>query len=446
MSTILSQEMREKETRTHHEKLIWTRLVTVVLGIWLLVSPETFGYMHQPSTYSDWISGALLIFFGFLSMSYRFRWWIWGGVVVGIWLQFAPLLFWAKEPVIYLNDTIIGVLAISVGILAPIRPHSLDLGPEIPLGWTYNPSSWNQRIPVIFFAMVGWFIARYLASFQLHYINYVWDPFFGMGTEKVITSMISQQFPVPDAGLGAMAYSLEALMGAKGSARRWHTMPWIVVIFGILVVPLGFVSILLVMLQPIAVGAWCGLCLLIAVCMLVMLALTVDEVVAVCQYLNRVRKEGKGFWGIFLKGSAYSERGVDTRDPGFRCSIWKNFKAMVWGVTVPWNLLATTLIGIWLLFSNHKLGYTGILADNTDVCGALIVVFSVISWAEVIRPFRFINMIIALWFGVAPLIIPGNPGPLIYWHSAIIATIVIILSIFRGKIREHYGPWDKCIF
>ena len=434
----------EKIKRTHHEKQMWTRFGTVILGLWLLVAPETFGYLHEPLSMSDWISGALLVFFGFLSMSYHFRGWIWGGCLVGIWLQFAPLAFWAGEPVIYLNDTLIGVLAIAFCVLVPLRPKELDIGPEIPPGWTYNPSSWHQRIPVISFAIVGWFIARYLASFQLHYIHHVWEPFFGGGTEKVITSMISRDFPVPDAGLGALAYSLEAIMGAKGGTRRWHTMPWIVVVFGVLVVPLGFTSIILVMLQPIVVGAWCGLCLIIAICMLLMLSLTVDEVVAVLQYLKQSRQEGKPFWRTFFYGSTYTENVVDTRTPGFHVSCWKVIKAMCWGVTVPWNLVITALIGVWLLFADKLLGLTGLAAKNADVVGALLVTISIISWAEVIRAARFINIIIVLWFALAPWVLPGSTTFDI-WHSSILAIVVIVLSFFRGRIKEHYGKWDRYI-
>lgn len=441
----MTTEQREKIKQDFHSKMLWTRFGTIVLGLWLLTSPETFGYIHDPLRWSDWISGILLILFGFISMKRRWSGWIWGGCLVGIWLQFAPLAFWAKEPVIYVNDTLIGVLAIAFCVLVPLRPHQFEIGPQIPSGWTYNPSSWQQRIPVIFFAIVGWFIARYLGSFQLHYIDYVWDPFFGLGTEKVITSMISKEFPVPDAGLGAMAYSLEAIMGAKGGVRRWHTMPWIVVIFGILVVPLGFTSIVLVMLQPIAVGAWCGLCLIIATCMLIMLALTVDEVVAVCQYLKRIRREKLPFWRTFFMGSQYAEDSVDTRTPSFHQPFWKIIHSMVWGVRVRWNLLITAIIGAWLLFADNILGFTGILANNTDVCGALIVVFSIVSWAEVARALRFINILISVWFGIAPWVLPGATK-LIMWHSVIAAVIVIVLSIFKGKIKEKYGDWDRMIF
>lgn len=440
----ISAEERERIDRKHHLRQIWTRFGTIVLGIWLLVSPATFGYADTNLSYSDWICGALLVLIGLISLSFKYRALMWGGVLVGVWLQFAPLAFWAKEPVIYVNDTLIGVLAIAFHLLVPMRPPELDLGPEIPPGWTYNPSSWQQRIPVIFFAIVGWFVARYLASYQLHYINYVWDPFFGLGTQKVITSMISQEFPVPDAGLGALAYSLEAIMGAKGSVKRWHTMPWIVVGFGILVVPVGFVSIMLVMLQPLVVGAWCGLCLIIATCMLIMLALSVDEVVAVLQYLKLVRKEGKPFWKTFWFGSDYCQTAVDTRNPGFHAPLGKVVKSMVWGVTLPWNLLITALLGVWILFGHQLLGFTGFLAKNADVCAALIVTISIISWAEVIRAVRFINIPIALWFGIAPFIFGGSH--LEMWHDGIIALVIIVLSLFKGKIKERYGNWDSAIF
>lgn len=441
----ITDEGREKIKLKFHEKMLWTRFGTLFLGLWLLASPVTFGYAHTPSRISDWICGALLILFGLISMRPYRAGWIWGGCLVGIWLQFAPLLFWAKEPVIYVNDTLIGVLAIAFCVLVPLRPSEFEIGPQIPPGWTYNPSAWQQRIPVILFAVVGWFIARYLASYQLHYIASVWDPFFGLGTQKVITSMISQEFPVPDAGMGAMAYSLEAIMGAKGGVRRWHTMPWIVVVFGILVVPLGFTSIVLVMLQPIVVGAWCGLCLIIALCMLIMLALTIDEVVAVCQFLRRTTREGKPFWRTFFLGSEYDYDSVDTRTPSLHHPTKVLFSSMVWGVTVPWNLVLSALIGIWLLFSDNILSFKGILANNSDVCGALIVVLSIISWAEVIRPLRFLMIPIALWFAVAPWILVGAT-PAMTIHSALIGVLIILLSLPKGKVKEKYGFWDPMIF
>jgi hypothetical protein len=109
--------------------------------------------------------------------------------------------------------------------------------------------------------------------------------FFGLGTVRVLTSDVSRAFPIPDAGLGAVAYMIEFLMGFMGDKVRWRTMPWMVTFFGILVVPLGVVSITLIVLQPLAVGAWCTPCLIAAAAMLVMIALTLDEV-RQCQFVK----------------------------------------------------------------------------------------------------------------------------------------------------------------
>lgn len=439
----LERGERKHIMRLYHEKMIWTRFGTIFLGLWLLTSPETFGYIHTLSRYSDLLSGALLVIIGLVAISFRFRFWIWASCLIGIWLQFAPLLFWAKESAIYLNDTLIGILAIAFCVLIPTHPKELDIGPMIPPGWTYNPSTWQQRIPIVFFAIVGWFVARYLASYQLHYIDSIFDPF-GQGTEKVITSVISKDFPVSDAGLGAMAYSLEAIMAIKGGVRRWHLMPWIVVTFGILVVPLGLVSIILVMLQPIAVGAWCSLCLVIATCMLIMLALTVDEVFAVLQYLIKIRKTRKEkFWKTFFQGSEYLEDGVDTRAVIFSDGWNKNLHAMVWGVRIPLHLLLTAVLGVWILISDSLFNLQGLFSDILDVLGALIVVFSIIAWAEVIRTCRWINIFLGLLVILTPLIYL-NQWPIIL-HYGIVGLIIVICSFFRGTIKESYGIWTRYI-
>lgn len=446
MSEPLTRDARDQLTRDHHFRLLWTRFGTIFLGLWLLVAPVTFGYVERSLIISDMISGALLIFFGLISMSYPLRAWIWGGCFVGIWLQFAPLAFWAQEPVIYVNDTLIGALAIAFCVLVPLRPKEFEIGPSIPPGWTYNPSAWTQRIPVILLATICWFLARYMASYQLHYIHTIWDPFFGLGTQKVITSMISQEFPVPDAGLGALVYSLEAIMGAKGGVKRWHTMPWLVVIFGILVVPAGFVSILLIMIQPIAVGAWCGICLLTAVCMLIMLALSVDEVLAVLQFLNARKKEGQSVWRVFWYGSRYEVDGVDTRTPHLKnSSLSRNVASMFWGITIPWNLVLTALIGVWILFTPYVFHVTGVLADNIDVVGALVTTFSIIAFAEVIRPVRFINWILAFWLGFSSFILAGSFDPGMRVSNLVAAALVFVLTIPKGKVKEKYGTWDAKI-
>ena len=172
---------------------------------------------------------------------------------------------------------------------------------NIPPGWDYNPSLWSQRMPLVVVALVGFFIALYLGLYQVGLFSTVWDPFFGDGSEKVLTSFISEAFLVPDALLGAFGYVLDVVTGVIGKTDRWKTKPWIVILFGIAVGPLGLVSVVLIIFQPVLVGAWCTLCIVTAILSVVMISPAVDELLASLQYLQRVKRSGgsvwKAFWG-----------------------------------------------------------------------------------------------------------------------------------------------------
>ena len=168
-----------------------------------------------------------------------------------------------------------------------------------PPGWTYNPSTWPQRLPIIGLAALGAAVATYLTLFQIEVIGSVWDPFFGEGSETILTSRVSYVLPIPDAALGALSYLVDAVTGAIGGRDRWRSMPWIVVLFGLAVGPLGAVSLMLVIFQPVLFGAWCTLCLVSALISLVMIGPAMDEMLASLQYLKRVHKRGNSLWRAF---------------------------------------------------------------------------------------------------------------------------------------------------
>lgn len=172
----------------------------------------------------------------------------------------------------------------------------------VPPGWTYNPSTWEQRIPIVLLAIAGTGIAGYLSLYQLKLISRVWEPFFGNGSEIILKSHISKVLPIPDAALGFIAYIIDAITGVIGGTKRWRTMPWMVILFGIAVGPLGLVSVLLVVLQPVLFNSWCTLCLASAVISVWMIGPAMDETLASMQYMKHLKNSGKSgwkaFWGI----------------------------------------------------------------------------------------------------------------------------------------------------
>lgn len=390
--------------------------LSCALGLWLIATALTFGFPGL----SDIVSGLLLIIFGLLSLKSERIWSKWAIGLVGVWLQFAPLLFWAPEALMYINDTLIGAIAI---VLAFISTSRTQEGNSIPTGWSYNPSGWTHRIPTITLAMLCWFFSRYMAAYQLGYIHHIWDPFFPDGTLHVITSSISKQFPVSDAGLGALCYSLEFLLGWQGGADRWHRMPWLVFAFAFLVIPVGIVSIFLIILQPVIVGAWCSWCLATAACMLLMIVLTAGELAAVLQFLYSKKDT---LWQTFWKGA----------QPEFSLAS-PSIKEMSLGIGLPWNLLASVALGVWTMFSPSVLGLPGKVATANYILGPLIIAASVISLAEAFRAVRYLNIL----FGI--LLIVFCSGGMA--NNIPVGLAILLLSFRKGAVHERYGAWEAFI-
>src|SRR5687767_11350929 len=170
---------------------------------------------------------------------------------------------------------------------------------EAPPGWDYNPSRWSQRLYLIALGAVGFFLAGYLSLYQFRLIPSVWEPFFGRGSEVILNSPLSRVLPIPDAALGALGYLIDAVTGAIGGRSRWKTMPWMVLLFGIFVGPLGAVSVALVIAQPVAYGAWCTICLVTAAISVALIGPSMDEVLASLQHLKRQNRGTRwaALWG-----------------------------------------------------------------------------------------------------------------------------------------------------
>jgi len=415
----------------------WSQIPLLVLGAWLIASPFTLGYQSMGLMWNDVISGILVLVLAATAFRTGRAWPAWANTFVGLWLAFAPLVFWAPSAAAYANDTLLGMLVITFSVLIPMMMRMP--GPEVPLGWSYNPSSWIQRAPILALALLSFLMSRYMAAFQLGHISWVWDPVFANGTVQVLTSTVSKAFPVSDAGLGASIYLIEFLSGFMGDSRRWRTMPWMVALFGFMVVPLGIVSVVLIILQPIVVGAWCTLCLLSALFMLIMIALSLDEVIAMFQFLLQTRRAGKSVWRTFwLGGNALGDhltpRQPETDQP----------REMFWGMTMPWNLLVITALGAWLMASPAIFGTQGSAAHSDHVLGALVVTVAIVAFAEVARAARFINVLLALGLIVLPWLLGGatlSAGI----NDLIVGALIIMLSIPPGKIKNTYDSWNPLI-
>ena len=462
-----------------HRKMLWPHYLNMMLGLWLLTSPFTLGYMSNfvpdanqlrvmverglPSfelrnllmTWSDVISGSLLVIFSALSAnaSRRFPWAQWANAALGFWLLFAPLVFWTPLPEAYANGTLLGALVIALSVLIPMMPGmsmaGMMGGPDVPPGWAYTPSSWLQRLPIGVFALLGFFIARILGAYQLGHIDTVWEPFFAgsgsmNGTETIITSDASKAWPIADGALGGIVYMAELVMIWMGGKTRWRTMPWMILALAITMLPLGLVSIYFIIIQPIVIGTWCTLCLIAGLAMVVMIPYALNEFVAMGEFMFDAQRKGKPFWRTFWTGDVMDGGSADTAK-GLNGTTREKIAEATRGVTYPWTLLLSIAIGVWLTFTRLSLDSSGAMSNSDHLIGALVVTFAIIALAEVGRAVRFINIPFGAWLIAAPWLLDGIVSPLATWNSILCGVLLIALAIPRGKIKNSYAGWDRYV-
>jgi len=415
---------------TQADKNQWLASIFVIfLGILLLSNSFTLGNLKPGESWTQFLVGFFITFLAGLSTIPTLRWIRWVNALMGSLLLFSPLIF-EDGPAAYSNDTLIGGLIMLASVYTPsslMKRH--DKG--IPPGWTYNPSTAGQRLPIMFLAFLGFILSRYLAAYQLGHIETIWEPFFGNGTSTVLTSSVSKAFPISDAGLGALTYLLDMIAAAIGDKQRWKTMPWAVILFGFMIIPAGVTSIVLIMLQPISVGAWCTICLATAFVMLVMVPPAVDEVIASVQFLGRMKRQGKAFWRIFWLGG-HEEEETEVHLPYIKPQ----------GSLL--HLVGCVLLGIWLMFAPAVLSISGSPSANIYIIASLITTFSIIAFSEVARISRIINVPLAIWLGISPWLM-GEMSDMARWNSIVVSILIVLLSLPRGKKAQRFGSVDRVV-
>lgn len=437
----------------------WPHFVNIALGSWLFTQPLLIHVQEPMLRWSEMALGALLMVFATLALSQRGTAARWVCAGIGTLVMAIPFLFHTGNAAAYLSDTLVGALIFGFAVCTKPEPGPAALGaltgPNVPPGWSYNPSAWSQRLPIIATALIGLFVARYLASYQLGHIPNVWEPFFEgsatdpqNGTEEIITSAVAKAWPVSDAALGGYTYLLEILTGLVGAKARWRTMPWLVVLFGLMIAPLGVTSIIFVIIQPVVIGTWSTVALIGAAAILIQIPYSLDEIIATLQFVRRRMQAGRSGLTVFFRG----DTDTVTADAGGARSAVDEFhqppgvvvrNMLAGGVNLPWNLWLSALIGLALLFTRLWPGVEGNLAHVHHVIGALVLTVVSIAAAEVARRARWLNFVLGLALIASPFALAGDTAALLV--SVLAGAALLALSIRRGPVYERYGAWDRMI-
>lgn len=448
------REAHETLVRRQHARHRWAHFANIGLGTWLITQPPLIAVEEPLLRWSEILLGAALIVLATIALSWRATWARWGAAGIGALVMAVPFLSWTENPAAYLSDTLVGMLIFAFAVCTPPEPGPSPVaaftGPAVPPGWSYNPSAWTQRLPIIALALIGLYVSRYLAAYQLGHIDDVWDPFFAgsprdpqNGTEEIITSPVSEAWPVSDAAVGGYTYLLEIVTGIVGSQRRWRTMPWLVVLFGLMIAPLGVTSIFFIIIQPVVIGTWSIIALIGAAAVLLQIPYALDELLASLQFVRRRVRAGRNWLRVFLVGDTEEGDAKGSPDQFERSPVAVVRDMVGGGVSLPWNLALSAAIGLWLLFTRLTLGAAGTMANADHVIGSLVLTVVSLAAAEVARPLRYLNVSLGVALLAAPFIVEASTASTI--NSLACGAALIALSLRRGPIRERYGTWDRMI-
>ncbi|MGH8593062.1 MAG: SPW repeat domain-containing protein [Gammaproteobacteria bacterium] len=78
------------------------------------------------------------------------------------------------------------------------------------------------------------------------------------------------------------------------------------------------------------------------------------------------------------------------------------------GVSLPWNLLLSALVGVWLMGTRLVFDTQAPMAHSDHLLGALVITVSITALAEVARAVRFINALFGICLMGAPWMLEGG--------------------------------------
>jgi hypothetical protein len=129
------------------------------LATWLITQPLLINVEEPWLRWSEIVLGAMLVVCAALALSWRAQWARWLCAGIGALVMGVPFLFSTANAAAYLSDTLVGALIFGFAVCTKPEPGPSAIaaltGPVIPPGWTYNPSNWTQRLPIIVLALIS---------------------------------------------------------------------------------------------------------------------------------------------------------------------------------------------------------------------------------------------------------------------------------------------------
>jgi hypothetical protein len=103
----------------------WQDAVNVVLGLWLIVSPWVLGYaMETTPAWNAYVLGVIIAVAAIAALVAFHAWEEWVSVVLGVWLVVSPwILGFAASATALWNQIVVGVIVAALAFWSAMATH-----------------------------------------------------------------------------------------------------------------------------------------------------------------------------------------------------------------------------------------------------------------------------------------------------------------------------------
>jgi len=99
-------------------------MLGLLAGIWLLISPFSFGYLTAAARWNQIMLGILIFSLSLIRyLSTKWSWASWVNVALGLWLVIAPFVLSYALMAAYWNEILTGLVVLAVNLGAAMVSH-----------------------------------------------------------------------------------------------------------------------------------------------------------------------------------------------------------------------------------------------------------------------------------------------------------------------------------
>ncbi|WP_201456948.1 hypothetical protein [Chlamydia sp. 17-3921] len=410
----MDKEALENIYKHFRYRFLKLNILPAFLGFLLICTPTILHYSQADVSISDHICGVLLISLTIFSLKRRSILWL--GAFLGLWVTLFACIQ-GRPSVVFAHDTLVGFAILAVVCISPTRPEALEVGPTLPEGSSYNPSTGGRRAAVLFLCSLAWLQTRYLAAASLG-----------------ISGMKLPQFSLIYSAL-MTTYSLLIVLSLAGSERRWHTRPKIVIATALTLLSAIVLTLIPVVLRLQSLDCWICLCLTIEPALAVVFAY--DEIRATLQYLSQFLGDKRSLARASFFGSEYYKHTLLWEERTV-LPLPRACKQAFLGISFPLNqILIICLAAIFVKLNNTIATQLDSFPKNfLNICCWFIIVLTILAFAKSLRHVRWISLIFSASILLSPVFFHIHTSAPMFLPIIATGILLIALSILSGFSKE----------